>query len=410
MLDVSEPYIIGLRADLERDEPDLLREMEQARIRAAAVDAELSALLTRLEHARAALETAQSEAARLITVVGEKNLRCSTLHQEIAAFKRRADDLQTEMERVGDGAIYRRLRRDRARNMVQVSDRETELARVHAEVEANRKSAVEAEARAVAERDRARAITGELDRLQGELPQPELFIRLFETRLGLAHTRFFLDRSPKPWQQALREAIGSLAELHRELRAGKYRLDRNSDVVGGRATATGEAVYGAVALGDDALAVQLFQLATDPGLFFHDIFNVFRVWCAGLYLTGQLSELRELLRIHQYAEGLRAGYVQCFFGLLNGEAKRIEDGLKIIVRDEWNGWQKASRTRGAGVINLTAAAVIRWARDRGLRVQAPSATVPQELVMAVLSTGERRGSLPASSVTGERRAAPNVRR
>ena len=56
-------------------------------------------------------------------------------------------------------------------------------------------------------------------------------------------------------------------------------------LVGGRATATAEALYAAVAIGELDLARELFAVATDPNLYFHEIFNVFRVWALGLWLA-----------------------------------------------------------------------------------------------------------------------------
>jgi hypothetical protein len=144
--------------------------------------------------------------------------------------------------------------------------------------------------------------------------------------------------------------------------------------------ATVEAAYGAVALGDVNLARDLFELATDPGLFFHQIFSIFRVWCLGLYLERRHVELRELLRSHQYASGLRGGYVQTFIGLVGSDAGLVASGLKTIVKDEWEIWQDANAVRGAGVVSLGALALARLALERPLPGRVPGATVPEAVL------------------------------
>jgi hypothetical protein len=210
--------------------------------------------------------------------------------------------------------------------------------------------------------------------------------------LAKAHCELFLERRADRWSALSREAIGYVLTLHRELRAGKYRLDQNSELVGGRSMASAEALYAAVALGDDRLAGELFGLVTDPGLFFHQIFNVFRVWCVGLYLGNRVAELRALLGLHQYSEGLRGAYVQTFLGLLARDQKRVTTGLKDLTRHEWEIWLDPSLERGAGIVNVGAVALRRLALARGLGVRVPGPTVPE-----ILMGGERTatGQLPA---------------
>ncbi len=390
MPELTEPYVMGLLADLEAEVPELSRELAQAKKRAGAVDAELSNLVRRLDASKATLRTAQSSAQSAALEITEKNMRLATLHQEIAGLKTRSDDLKTEMDRVGPGAIHRRLRRDRAKLSVRVEDREEEINGLRGEVDEQRFTLQAAEATVEAERDRSRAVVKEVDKLQSQLPSPYLFAQLFDRRSARAHCRLFLDHEPDAWAQGLRGAIGLMIELHGELRAGKYRLDQNSDLVGGRAMATAEALFAAAAIGDMDLVKELFTLATDPSLFFHQIFNIFRVWCLGLYLSGSHTDLHELLRIHQFATGLRGGYVETFYGLLKKDTRRIASGLKAITKHEWEIWQDPRLVRGAGVVNLGAVALTKLALDRGIAVRLPGPTVPDELIGGKSSRPRRR--------------------
>ena len=70
---------------------------------------------------------------------------------------------------------------------------------------------------------------------------------------GMARANGVVVVSERYWAFAssdgeLREAISWVVTLHTELRKGSYRLDKNSDLVGGRAMASAEALYGAAAL------------------------------------------------------------------------------------------------------------------------------------------------------------------
>ncbi|MBI3179541.1 MAG: hypothetical protein HYZ27_07750, partial [Deltaproteobacteria bacterium] len=330
-MEVSEAYVLGLLAEVEPAVPALAQKLTMAQTRATAVDAELAQLLRRLVEANAARETAATRGQKAATALTENNMRVASLHQEIASLKRRSDDIKLEMDRVGPGAIFDRLRRERAKLLVQAEDREAQIKGLRAQVEAVRQDLQAAEAAGGEAQERARAVGVELDRLQEQLPRPDLYESLALHLMARAHCRLFLDRKPEAWVREIQEAVGWVVRLQRDVRAGKYRLDKHSDIVGGRSTATAEAAYAAVATGNPVAARELFLLATDPSLFFHQIFNVFRLWCLGLYLDRRHAELRELLRLHRYALGLRGGYVEAFVGLVRGDGPQVAAGIKAIV-------------------------------------------------------------------------------
>ena len=135
-----------------------------------------------------------------------------------------------------------------------------------------------------------------------------------------------------------------------------------------------------ISIGRLNLAKDLFQGVTHPDLFFHEIFNVFRIWCAGLWIHGETKALSHLLDRYEFAEGLRGGYVQGFYGLLENDADKVSQGLKDICRHEIELWQDPSLNRGLGVVNLGAVGLARLALDAGLRVAIPGNTVPDELI------------------------------
>lgn len=379
MSELSEAYCIGLLGDVEAQLPVLVREMEQARRRAEAVDAELSGLVRRLDDARIAQEDAQSRANRAAQVVGDGNAKIASVHQETASLKRRADDIKIEMDRVGPGAIHQRLRRERARFLVQIEDREKIIAGQREIIERARAELTEAESTGESERERSRAIVKSLDALQSQLPRPRLFADLFSARAGLAHCRLFLGEDVAVWQRDVRGAIAEMQRLHSELRAGKYRLDKNSDLVGGRANESADAAYAAVAIGDYALARELFTVITDPTLFFHNIFNIYRLWALGLYLHERWPELGTLLRTHQYEGALGGAYALAFRALMERDRASLTRALAAIAQKEWQQWQNPKLTRAAGVVSFGAVAIARLARRGGIDVKPTFPTVPERL-------------------------------
>ncbi|MCK5688841.1 hypothetical protein KAI87_06200, partial [Myxococcota bacterium] len=336
---VNQAYVTNLLLDLEEDVPLLIETMSAARKRAQTVDAELSNLIRRLDVSRSTIDKNENQAGRASFEMGETNLRISSIHQQIAGLSKKTDDLKAEMDRVGSGAVFRTLRRDRAKILIQIEDREAEIQTLHTQAEEFRELIHQAEATVLEEKDRARILLKELDRIQEQLPRPELFTEIFNKSAARSHCRYFLDEDPTAWRSEIGEATDVVFALHQELRAGKYRLDKNSELVGGRSMASAEAIYAAVAMGDKEKAKALFEVVSEPSLFFHQIFNVFRVWCMGLYLVGQERELRELLRHHQYADGLRGGYVQSYIGLLMGDSGRVQRGINTIVKYEWEMWK-----------------------------------------------------------------------
>ncbi|MBC7793939.1 MAG: hypothetical protein H7Z43_09535 [Clostridia bacterium] len=354
--------------------------MDQARVRARAVDAELSTLVRRFDESRAALDNAMSRAARSAQQVTDGNAKIASLHQETASIKRRADDIKIEMDRVGPGAIQQRLRRDRARFLVQIEDREKMIANIRDQAEKARLALSAAEEQGENERERSRAIVKSLDALQSQLPRPRLFADLFAARAGLAHGKLYLGEAVPTWRADMLAAIAEMQTLHGELRAGKYRLDKNSDLVGGRATESADAVYAAVAIGDLALARKLFGLVTDPTLFFHNIFNIYRLWLLGLYLDERYEELGNLVRNHQYEGALGGAYALAFRSLVEPNLEALHRALKGIAEKEWAQWQNARLTRAAGVVSLGAVGISQLARRAGMAVRSVGPTIPEKLL------------------------------
>jgi hypothetical protein len=380
MSNLSEAYVLGLMAEVSHKLPAVQEELAKAQERVAAVDTELQHAAKNHQHASLSVRNCEEKSIRNQRELGESNQTIAGLHQELAGIKRKIDELQAEMDREGKGQLFRRLRRERARQLNLQDEREDKLKLIQERVMTIRTELTELDEQAARASDLLLNTRDALESHQQALPAPRLYTQVFELGVSAAHCEFFLDRDAKRWCESVEEAIGWMVTLHEALRAGRYQLDRNSHFVAGRSTASAEAIYAAIAVGKLNLAGELFRGVTDPNLFFHEIFNVFRVWCAGLWVKGDVQSLRTLLARYEFAEGLRGGYVRGFSGLLEADAEKVSGGLKDICRYEIELWQDPSLNRGLGVVNLGAVGLARLALDAGLRVSIPGNTVPDELV------------------------------
>ncbi|MBN1962300.1 MAG: hypothetical protein JW841_15300 [Deltaproteobacteria bacterium] len=382
MMELSEAYVTGLLADLEPLVPTLDNELKQAGQLAQKIDNELTLLLTRMDEAKQGLSHYQRRIEDRSQALSENNNQIANLHQELAALTARAEDFMNEMKNLGKGEVYLRVRRERAKVLVQIEDCNIEINNQKNACEKVREQLAEAEKGLQNEKEHLRVVMADLDHLQEQLPKPHLYIRMFEAHCARANCRWFLDKHTKQWRDEMLTAVANMLKLHQELRAGKYRIDKNSELIGGRATASAEALYAAVALGNKELAFELFNSIVDPTLLFDQVFNVFRVWAVGLLIAGRLPELDNLLLQHDYSTGLRGGYVTTFRGLLAGDAWRVSNGLKTIVKYEWEIWQDPKLTRGVGVVNLGATALAKLAYEANLQITLPDELVPVELVQS----------------------------
>lgn len=377
---LSEAYVLGLMAEVAERLPGAHLALSSAKERVASVEAELGASTAAHQKAAAQVRACAEKQGKYQVELGELNQAIAAAHQQTAALKRKLEELQEEMDREGKGQLFRRLRRERAKQLNLIDDREGKLSKLQSRVQEIRAGLGEMDGTVKRANEQLHETRSILESHQEALPAPELYNQVFELTVSQAHCEFFLDRVAAPWCESVHGAIAWVASLHSALRAGKYQLDRNSHLVAGRSTASAEAIYAAVAISDLQLARELFVLVTDPSLYFHEIFNVFRIWCVGLWLHGEVAQLKTLLHRYEFAEGLRGGYVQSFFGLIEADPAKVSLGLKEICRHELELWQDPTLNRGLGVVNVGAVALGRLALDAGLRVSIPGNTVPDVLI------------------------------
>lgn len=380
MSNLSQAYVLGLMAEVAHKLPLVEGELAQAQQRVAAVDSELQAAASEHRLAAQSARDCEENTARNQRELGESNQVIAGIHQEMAGIKRKIDEIQADMDREGKGQLFRRLRRERAKQLNLLDERQEKLEAVQTRVAEIREVLKELDVVANQAEDLLLARRDVLEGHQQALPAPGLYTQVFELSVSAAHCEFFLERDADAWCGSVGKAIDWMVTLHEGLAAGRYQLDRNSHFVAGRSTASAEAVYAAISIGQLDRARELFAGVTHPNLFFHEIFNVFRVWCAGMWLTGDVQGLTRLLGRYEFAEGLRGGYVQGFSGLLENDPDKVSQGLKDICRHEFELWQDPTLNRGLGVVNLGAVGLARLALDAGLRVSIPGNTVPDELI------------------------------
>lgn len=369
---------MGLLADLERRVLEAQAALEQAEVRGAAVDRELQGVLVRFDGVRDEIQRLRDVSDGAARTIADNNQKLGSAHRDLGVLQRKSDELLEAM-RNSAGDAQRQIRRSRARVLVDIEDQQTVLGKLTVLVEGARSQLHAAQQDMVAGNDREREIGKELDLLQAQLPLPDLYLRLFAARAGRAHCLLTLDHKRDVWERDMREAQAPVWEVHRALRAGRYRLDTQSSLLGGRALETGESLYAWVAMGDRSRAQALFALVTDPHLFFHHIFHVFRTWCLGLYLSERLEELRELVTLHYYGDGLRGAYAQAFAALLDRDGRAFAMAARSLVQQEWQAARRAPEP-ALGVVNVNAVALCRLAAGARLPLPELGPTVPRELL------------------------------
>lgn len=373
--------MIGLVTDLVVVLRERQGEVDQLRRNSVEAEASLGVLLDQSREAREALAKMEGEREATAHQISELNAALASLHQRSAVLTRRADELKEKMVILGrSDPGYRHGRRERAKLLTSLEDLGGEIEGIEARLEKARAGLGELESGLGPARDQLTECEDEMTRLQAEIPQPGLLVEVFEFRTAILNCDLFLDGEVEPFGAGVLLGLESMISLHRELREGRYRIDRNSEFIGGRATATGEAMYAAVAIGRQDKAGELFGLACEPDLFFHQIFDVFRCWTLGLYLEGRFDELKALLKTHQFSEGVREAYVESFSALLAGDSIGLSHGLKELVSREWDQWLGAGPRRGMGVVNFAATALVVLASKAGMTVPMSAPTIPAGVV------------------------------
>jgi hypothetical protein len=383
-IDLSQAFVVGLLAELQRRAAELRQSLAAAQGRAERLEAVLAATATRYRSAQAAVRTARESAGRAATRIADANAALVSLTREIATLEARAAGFAKAAQGVREGPVLLELRRSRAELMVQATARGKRATALRLDAEQARTTLQASERDKVVHGDTLRLVEAELLRLQDELPAPQTTLQLFEATAAQAHCTFYLEGQPQPWRRAQLSCCADVLALHTALRAGRYPLEQNSEVLGGRAQATVEALYAYVALDDVAAARALFAAATDSALFFHHIDNVFLTWCLGLYVTGDHPALRSLVQLHLYAAGPRGTYAQAFAALLQGDAAAFGMALRRLVQTDWRLGRRLPQ-RGLAVVNVRALALCRLAQVAGLAWESAAAgadlgpTVPEAL-------------------------------
>jgi hypothetical protein len=404
-IDLSQAFVLGLLAELQRHIAELQHSLAAAQGRAERLEAVLTTTAQRYRGAQAAVQAAREAGMRAATRIADANAALASLTREIATLEARAAGFAKAAQGVREGPVLLELRRSRAELMVQATARGKRAAAQRLDAEQARATLQASERDKVVHGDTLRLVEAELLRLQDELPAPQTTMQLFEAKAAQAHCTFYLEGQPQQWRQQLKQSCDDVLALHTALRAGRYPLEQNSEVLGGRARATVEALYAYVALDDVASACALFAAATDSALFFHHIDNVFLTWCLGLYVTGDHPALRSLVQLHLYAAGPRGTYAQAFAALLQGDATTFGMALRRLVQTDWRLLRRLPQ-RGLGVVNVRALALCRLAQVAGLAWE--SAGVPGQQGTGKPNTGRRGAGHPAPAAAPAADLGPTV--
>lgn len=230
----------------------------------------------------------------------------------------------------------------------------------------------------------AEKLGSQIKEKQKELPDPHLFAYVSLAHLGRANAHLLLTQNLPHFTQTLVQAVDQIERMHRELKEGRYRLDRFGDLLAGRHESSIQALCAAIVTDDFERAQRLFGLITDPNMCFHHIFNVFRTWLFGAYLAGDEAALARILRVHRYDQGVWRGYVRAFVGLLEGHEPSFRNGLSGLLRFKQLDDESTFRIPGLGLVHLPALALIHLGRRAGFQLHSLESWIPESKIPPIL--------------------------
>lgn len=328
---------------------------------------------------RAAAQQAASRARAVAHLNAERAqvlLQRGKLQQRMALLRR-------EQAQAATPELARQLRRQRAELAVEAEGYDVQLARHDAGLEVARTQLRQAHADAEAAERGGRDSHARLLSLQRAAAPLGASFAALEVAFGVAACRAFLAKDARAgaigWGAEAAAASDATRALHVQMRRGRFAKDDVDAAMGGRATATGEALCALVVVGELDAARQLFAEACPTGEFFHQIYPVFRAYSFGLYLSGDHTALAEAVRLHRWTQGSRGALAESFWQLLHGDAAALGSALVQLVVQDWRTWSLAP-TPAMGLVCTTACALARLARVRGLALPAPpGSTTPAAL-------------------------------
>jgi hypothetical protein len=375
----KEGQVVSVLAELAQRTEHYASTLAERLAAADTVRQSITQTLDRLQQARARWKQARADVSEQGEVRDLATSRAAEAGEVVDRAARRLKELNQMMDYgIEDQQLFDELGRAQKAHDDKTLEREKW-----------RKNAAAAQEKVARAESLMAELTIEIDKraaearaLQKELPDPHLFAYLGMSHFGRAHSNFLLDGDASKFDRNMRQGIETLRRMHQELREGRYRLDRYGDLLAGRHESTVQALYGAVALGDVQLARDMFALAADPSMFFHSIFNVFRVWALGATLMGDARVVQQLLQQHRYEPKLWGGYVRCFraiHGRSPAPERELNSGLQSILRYETRRDDLAA-IPGGHLIHLPALALCRLATQKRIRVLVKDERLPPALM------------------------------
>jgi len=382
MHELCTGYVLNLLAEVDRELPQIEQELEAGWAQARSTD-------NQFQEIGATLRMLGDKIAQAGGMIRDFGLNLAGKTQQVGSTVRDRDVLQKKLDFVSAEfqraklarQDYKLLRRQRAKirnRMTDLNERIETLHRESDDLRNQRDSLVEMRKVLQIQEEDFRAQVGVLHR---SYPSALKRLRQAELAMGKAHCDFYVDKDVMAWRRSLEEVIDGVLRFHQDLRSGRYDLEANSQVIGGRVAISSDAIFACLCLGEKKKAIQLFREIVAPNLPFFEIFNVYRTWLLGHYLEGNADALQSMLASEQFSEGIREAYARTFHGLVQKNGALLRLGLRDICAHEWSFYRRAQVCRGRGVISLTGVAIARLAIENQVAVELPGPTVPPALVL-----------------------------
>lgn len=379
LIDPSPAYALGQLSDLLKER----REVASVLAHDGDDPAPLRRLIAERAQLRELAQATKQAASASARTLAENNQAQAEMMPRLNKLLARAESLRLAQMAQSDAESARALRRSRAQMAVQIEDLQREVDAAQAAAQVAREQLASQQRAALDTKERQTASQQQLSALQRQRVGAVTRCRAIALDVMVAHATWRVD-APKTgaeafaaWAQAMRHAAQAYCVLHARMAEGHFAQDEVDALLGGRAPLTGEVLWGLLALGDKQAARSAFVQLCEGHDFLHQIFHVYRAYCAGLWLLPDHPALAEALRLHRLSQGLRGALSDCLWALMHRDSAGFARVLPQVVQLDAATWQR-SDTPALGLVSLLGCGLVRLGRAAGLRVPTDlGPTVPE---------------------------------
>jgi hypothetical protein len=368
----SEAHLLALLVDVQRQTAEATHLLEPWAAQAQSQRQRVHEALLVWRAQKNTLEGLQKKRTALISKASQTEQKINRFQHELTGFRKKLAQISKEVASDAERgvSISARLRRERVNTTLQIREHEDSIAQETQALEALKSEIKEVVQAYVPEWDLEIKHRASLESLQKHLPKPSLIVKSATCALAYVHVQYRLSRDFTQWKKGLEQVYADLLPLYRDMREGFYRVDKHSALLAGRSRTTVDVLCALVVAGKHTEALKWFEVVADREAYFHSMYEIFRMWCFGFYLTENHEALSGLLVQYAHTEYAQGAYVQAFTALLQDDAYAFNKALKALLEWECDTFTGPADpvSRSLSVVSVGASALVVCAKKRGIDV------------------------------------------